>query len=1070
MLLLTLSVGSSPTFAQEHVGQLREIRTFENDDAGLSNPVGLAYSPEKQLFLVLQAPVDRQSNIALMTPYAQKVSSLDFDTALADAINVTFDSRTSQLLFYKPASQELVKIPVNTESSYSRPTATILPVSGLNLQDSRGIAIDPTNGQTYFLDSAAQQLVHVQINETEQTEDASIILGRISRINLAHIGVTDAQGLAFNPINGHFYFLSPSQKKAYEITNSGQLITVFDLADFGLISPQSLVVAPSGDRLDEPDKMSLYIMDRSTPGQIVELMMVESTQRAPLPGYPVVTATLVRTTNTWQYSPPSNDSSGLTHIPVSNTLLLSDSEINEISDWAGSNLFKSALLGTLVGTDTVYTGAQGTTGSPISDEPTDVAYNPQNSHLFVSDDTGTRAIYEITPGTGGSYSPANGATYVQFNPDTSPINSTDPEGTSLNTWNYRHLYFTDGVNGGGGIVYVLDLGANGVLNTNDQVIHQFIVSSMGIADPEASAFNWHNGNLFVMSRTEDLIVEVTPNGDPVRYIDISGVNLDAPAGLVYAPASDNSGRHNLYIVTRGADEDPDSQLVEITFPFDENALFVDAGPAQTIPTNSTTLEGETAIPPIGLDIGLGAPGEPIVTTVWTLVSGPGSVTFVDDSALDTTANFSATGVYVLELTATEGDLTASDEVTITVGAVTNQPPIVNAGTDQTITLPSMATLDGTVSDDGLPSPPGAFTTTWSKVSGPGTVNFGDENAVDTTASFSIDGVYVLQLTAADGELTADDELTVTVNPVPNQAPSVDAGTNQTILFPNDANLDGTVSDDGLPSGTVTVTWSKVSGPGDVIFGNANAVDTTASFSTDGVYVLQLTADDGELTANDEVTITVATQNSAPSIDAGANQTIMLPDNATLDGTVSDDGLPSGSLTTTWSKVSGPGTVTFGDDSAVDTTASFSIDGIYVLRLTADDGELTADDEVTITVNPVDTPPDVQIFLPMLVNLNGNLNTDRVPNSAAATAKNLVSSFETRESERTKAENKLVSLPTSEAYVLDLTADNSELVAKNEMGTAVAAAPSFRFRATAAVVSMTTPYSLQRYKISTDSII
>jgi hypothetical protein len=107
---------------------------------------------------------------------------------------------------------------------------------------------------------------------------------------------------------------------------------------------------------------------------------------------------------------------------------------------------------------------------------------------------------------------------------------------------------------------------------------------------------------------------------------------------------------------------------------------------------------------------------------------------------------------------------------------------------------------------------------------------------------------------------------------------------------------------------------------------------------------------------------------------------------------------------------------------------------------------------------------------MLVNLNGNLNTDRVPNSAAATAKNLVSSFETRESERTKAENKLVSLPTSEAYVLDLTADNSELVAKNEMGTAVAAAPSFRFRATAAVVSMTTPYSLQRYKISTDSII
>ena len=50
----------------------------------------------------------------------------------------------------------------------------------------------------------------------------------------------------------------------------------------------------------------------------------------------------------------------------------------------------------------------------------------------------------------------------------------------------------------------------------------------------------------------------------------------------------------------------------------------------------------------------------------------------------------------------------------------NQAPTVNAGGDQTITLPSAASLSGSASDDGLPSPPAAFTTTWSKVSGPGT--------------------------------------------------------------------------------------------------------------------------------------------------------------------------------------------------------------------------------------------------------------------------------------------------------------------------------------------------------------
>ena len=39
-----------------------------------------------------------------------------------------------------------------------------------------------------------------------------------------------------------------------------------------------------------------------------------------------------------------------------------------------------------------------------------------------------------------------------------------------------------------------------------------------------------------------------------------------------------------------------------------------------------------------------------------------------------------------------------------------------------------ASLDGTVTDDGLPADPGRVTTTWGMVSGPGTVTFGDAGA------------------------------------------------------------------------------------------------------------------------------------------------------------------------------------------------------------------------------------------------------------------------------------------------------------------------------------------------------
>jgi hypothetical protein len=93
-------------------------------------------------------------------------------------------------------------------------------------------------------------------------------------------------------------------------------------------------------------------------------------------------------------------------------------------------------------------------------------------------------------------------------------------------------------------------------------------------------------------------------------------------------------------------------------------------------------------------------------------------------------------------------------------------------------------------------------------------------------------------------------------------------------------------------------------------------------------------------------------NLAPVVDAGPDQTIYLPNDATLDGSVTDDGQPDppATVTTTWTQESGPGTVTFNDASLVDTTAKFSEPGTYVLRLTADDFDLTDFDEVTITVS------------------------------------------------------------------------------------------------------------------------
>lgn len=91
--------------------------------------------------------------------------------------------------------------------------------------------------------------------------------------------------------------------------------------------------------------------------------------------------------------------------------------------------------------------------------------------------------------------------------------------------------------------------------------------------------------------------------------------------------------------------------------------------------------------------------------------------------------------------------------------------------------------------------------------------------------------------ALGGVLTVDttwDPRLIGAGPPANTRPTASAGLDQSITLAVAATLDGDWTDDGWPGGSVTTTWSKVSGPGDVTFGNASSVDTTATFSQTGI--------------------------------------------------------------------------------------------------------------------------------------------------------------------------------------------------------------------------------------------
>ena len=189
----------------------------------------------------------------------------------------------------------------------------------------------------------------------------------------------------------------------------------------------------------------------------------------------------------------------------------------------------------------------------------------------------------------------------------------------------------------------------------------------------------------------------------------------------------------------------------------------------------------------------------------------------------------------------------------------------------------------------------------------------------------------------------------------NRPPCVEAGPDQTDV--QTAELNALATDDGVPtSGALSLAWTAT-GPGTVTFADPTAASTTADFSAGGTYELTLSADDGELSASDTLSVTVSGVNGAPvgvddaattdedtpvTVDVLANDTD--PDGDTL--TVSDVTQPTnGSVT------NNGGDVTYTPDPDYDGTDSFT----YI----ASDGTLESDPTtVTVTVSATNDAPVV----------------------------------------------------------------------------------------------------------------
>jgi len=231
---------------------------------------------------------------------------------------------------------------------------------------------------------------------------------------------------------------------------------------------------------------------------------------------------------------------------------------------------------------------------------------------------------------------------------------------------------------------------------------------------------------------------------------------------------------------------------------------------------------------------------------------------------------------------------------------------------------------------------------------------GDAHTLVITPAPNQSGRALLHLQATDGSVVVTQSFSVTVNSI-NDAPTISRIADQTILeTAATATIPFSIGDVETPAASLIVTVATsnpallpdrsmvVSGKG-----ASRALTLQRVAGESGSATVTVAVSDGEATTSQQFQVTVGAVNRPPLVNAGPDQVITGTNAALLNGTATDDSATR--LMTCWSAVGPSAQVAFVDPNALNTIARFERPGIYTLRLTASDGELSDSDDVTIVV-------------------------------------------------------------------------------------------------------------------------
>lgn len=404
-----------------------------------------------------------------------------------------------------------------------------------------------------------------------------------------------------------------------------------------------------------------------------------------------------------------------------------------------------------------------------------------------------------------------------------------------------------------------------------------------------------------------------------------------------------------------------------------------ASPAR-VPTGAYGILLDTTVTDDGLS------GSP-VTFAWTTLSGPASAVFSAPGSADTMASFPVAGTYVLRLTAGDGKLAATRDLTVVVGGTpgNSDGPTTGLILRYRFDEGSGSTITDSAGNHTVTGFGNATWTASGKFGGGYDIGltakraFSPANQADLNFNPLVDAftvstwVKTSSTTAAWSNIFSKNALSGSNLQYRVWSPSAatklqgNCGNAQSLEYATASPVinDGSWHLVTLVNSNSSGTWKTRVYYDNVIkalewsTGNATLADgllkigasSTGSNPWSGqiddfrIYNRALSQTEvGDLYTADPAGF-------APVVSIATPGSVSVGVPAVLDGTVADDGLPNppATVSTLWEKVSGPGNVIFSNASSMDTTVTADAAGTYIFRLSANDGTATGVAQTALTV-------------------------------------------------------------------------------------------------------------------------